>query len=135
MNGYGGAPGVPDEHQLPAPTLVEAGPGQEAMRRRWTPLWKAVSTEFCRWPGSSTGWGLYAQVVSAGGVPRERSSERPTLCQTDLRAAYKSRPLGRLGPEAANFLRNCWLRSLLASLLFRSRLKRALSPLIADMVT
>jgi len=78
---------------------------------------------------------LYAHVVSVDDVPRERSSERPILSQTDLSAAYKSRPLGRLGVEAVNFLRNSWLRSLLASLLFRSRWKRALSPLSADMVT
>jgi hypothetical protein len=57
-----------------------------------------------------------------------------TLSQTDL-AAYKSRPLGRRGVEAVNFLRKAWLRSLRASLLFRSRWKRALSPLIADIVT
>jgi hypothetical protein len=53
-----------------------------------------------------------------------------------LRAmAYKSRPFGRLGAEAFNFCRNAWLRSLRASLLFRSRWKRALSPLRSDMVT
>ena len=84
---------------------------------------------------TSTAWRLYAHVVSVDDVPRERSSERPILSQTDLSAAYKSRPLGRLGVEAVNFLRNSWLRSLLASLLFRSRWKRALSPLSADMVT
>ena len=62
----------------------------------------------------------------------------PTLYQPEevqfLCAAYKSRLSGRLGVEAVNFLRNAWLRSLRASLFFRSRWKRALSPLIADMV-
>jgi hypothetical protein len=52
-----------------------------------------------------------------------------------LRTAYKSRPSGRLGAEAVNFFRNAWLRSLRASLLVRSRWKRALSPLSSDMVT
>ena len=48
---------------------------------------------------------------------------------------YKSRPFGRLGDEAATFFRNARLRSLFASLCFRWRWNRALSPLIADMVT
>jgi hypothetical protein len=50
-------------------------------------------------------------------------------------SAYKSRPSGRLGVEAVNFSRNARLRSLFATLCFRSRWKRALSPLIADMVS
>jgi hypothetical protein len=50
-------------------------------------------------------------------------------------AAYRSRPSGRLGAGAVNFFRNAWLRSLRASLAFRSRWKRALSPVSADMVT
>jgi hypothetical protein len=48
---------------------------------------------------------------------------------------YKSRPRGRLGVEFVIFFRNAWLRSLRASFFFRSRWKRALSPLSADMVT
>jgi len=51
------------------------------------------------------------------------------------RLAYKSRPFGRLDAETVNLFRNSRLRSLRASLFFRSRWKRALSPLIADMVT
>jgi len=49
--------------------------------------------------------------------------------------AYKSGPSGRLGDGAVNFFRNARLRSLRASLLFRWRWKRALSPLTSDMVT
>jgi len=49
-------------------------------------------------------------------------------------AGYKSRPSGRLGAEFVSFFRNTWLRSLRASLFFRSRWKRALSPLRADMM-
>ena len=49
---------------------------------------------------------------------------------------YKSRPSGRLvGDEVATSFRNARLRSLLASLCFRWRWNRALSPLIADMVS
>ena len=49
---------------------------------------------------------------------------------------YKSRPSGRLvGDEVATFFRNARSRSLFASLCFRWRWNRALSPLIADMVT
>jgi hypothetical protein len=48
---------------------------------------------------------------------------------------YKSRPSGRLGDEVATFFRNARLRSLFASLCFRWRWNRALSPFIADMVT
>jgi hypothetical protein len=48
---------------------------------------------------------------------------------------YKSPPSGRLGDEAATFFRNARLRSLFASLCFRWRWNRALSPLIADIVT
>jgi hypothetical protein len=47
---------------------------------------------------------------------------------------YKSRPSGRLGAEFVSFFRNTWLRSLRASLFFRSRWKRALSPLRSDMM-
>ena len=39
------------------------------------------------------------------------------------------------GDESATFFRNARLRSLFASLCFRGRWNRALSPLIADMVT
>jgi hypothetical protein len=48
---------------------------------------------------------------------------------------YRSRPDGRLGADAVNLFRNTLLRSLFASLCFRWRWNRALSPLIADMVT
>jgi hypothetical protein len=49
-------------------------------------------------------------------------------------SAHKLRPSGSLGVEAVNFLRNARLCSLFATLCFRSRWKRALSPLMADMV-
>jgi hypothetical protein len=59
---------------------------------------------------------------------------RVHLPARSLRAAYKSRPSGRRGVDAGNGFRNAWLRSLRASLFFRSRCNRALSPLRADMV-
>jgi hypothetical protein len=59
----------------------------------------------------------------------------PKLRKCSFVPAYKSQPSGRLGVEAATFFRNARLRSLFASLCFRYRWKRALSPLIADMVT
>ena len=49
--------------------------------------------------------------------------------------AYKSRPSGRRGAEVVKPFFRARVRSLFASLCFRSRWKRALSPLIADMVT
>jgi hypothetical protein len=59
----------------------------------------------------------------------------PKLRSFVLYAAYKSRLSGRLGVDAVNFLRNARFRSLFASLCFRWRWNRALSPLIADMPT
>jgi hypothetical protein len=51
-----------------------------------------------------------------------------------LGTAYKSRPSGRRRAGAANSFRNARMRSLRASLFFRVRWNRALSPLSADMV-
>ena len=59
----------------------------------------------------------------------------PKLRKYSFSAAYKSRPSGRRGVEAATFFRNARYPSLFASLCFRWRWNRALSPLIADMVT
>ena len=72
--------------------------------------------------------------------PARRSAvERRPLRRTKevlfYASLYKSRPSGRLGDEDATFFRNARLRSLFASLCFRWRWNRALSPLIADMVT
>src|SRR5271157_385946 len=47
---------------------------------------------------------------------------------------YNWAPVARFGEREASFFRNSRLRSRRASLLFRSRWKRALSPLRADMV-
>jgi len=47
---------------------------------------------------------------------------------------YNCAPVGFTGVAGASFLRISLLRSLRASLPLRSRLKRALSPLIPDMV-
>ena len=56
-------------------------------------------------------------------------------CGRMLRAPTSCGPSGRGGVEVLNFFLNARLRSLFASLCFRSRWKRALSPLIADIVT
>ena len=66
-----------------------------------------------------------------------RSPVQALRNRTDAISAltYKSRPSGRLGPEAVNFFRNVRLRSLFASRCFRLRWNRALSPLSADMTT
>jgi len=47
------------------------------------------------------------------------------------RAIYRSRPSGRRGAASANFFLNSWARSRRATLAFRIRWNRALSPLIA----
>jgi hypothetical protein len=112
---------------------IEQNPVLIGMPRRPNGHWGSISVKVAV--------AVHDASARLGGLPADPSNppahyagpqaaNRLFMC-----AAYKSRPSGRLGVEAVNFLRNARFRSLFASLCFRWRWNRALSPLIADMVT
>jgi hypothetical protein len=112
----------------------------------------ACSTPFCAFPPSAAGstCSLRSSLrdavssISDNAVLVEQMrfcsvTYVPPVCMPSRRiggqgsGCYRSRPSGRLAAGAAGLPRRAWLRSLRASLLLRSRWKRALSPLRAEM--